>query len=285
MREKDALARLTKKCSNLLLKLVILRSDKTSPSLKTAAMDTVVYDGSFEGWLTAVFAIYEKKLTAVNMYARQRVHSAFGTTYNIPANSTQAARVWKGLQQRLLPQSLQQLQYAFLSEGRGIESNMLAYVRYIFANKLPVERNYANPAVLLIVQTARKVHREKHRMEAFVRFQQTKDGLQYAMLSPDYNLLPLLVRHFKERFANKQWMLYDCRRKYGIYYDGEKTTMVEMHVTDRLRNGVGTIHKYNEEELLFQQYVRDINMTAYKNSHLYIQPLSQQHRKNFLPKE
>jgi probable DNA metabolism protein len=244
-------------------------------------MDTVVYDGSFEGWLTAVFAIYEKKLTAVNMYARQRIHSAFGTTYNIATNTAQAARVWKGLQQRLLPQSVQQLQYAFLSEVRGIENTMLAYVRYIFANKLPVERNYANPAILLIVQTARKVHREKHRMEAFVRFQQAKDGLQYAMISPEYNILPLLARHFKERYANQRWMLYDFRRKYGIYYDGQKTAMVEMNVTEQVRKNAGSIHIYDAQELLCQQYLRGMNMTAHKNSCLYVQQLPQQQGKNF----
>jgi probable DNA metabolism protein len=43
--------------------------------------------------------------------------------------------------------------------------------------------------VLTVQQTSRKVHREKHRMEAFVRFQLTKDQLYFAIVQPDFNVL------------------------------------------------------------------------------------------------
>ncbi|MEJ7681377.1 MAG: hypothetical protein WKG06_26705 [Segetibacter sp.] len=35
-------------------------------------MITVVYDGTFEGWLTAVFEVYEYKFTSVNITAKER---------------------------------------------------------------------------------------------------------------------------------------------------------------------------------------------------------------------
>jgi probable DNA metabolism protein len=82
-----------------------------------------------------------------------------------------------------------------------------------------MEEDYSHPAVLTVFQTAKKVWREKHRMEAFVRFQRTADGLYYAIIEPDYNVLPLIAEHFQTRYADQRWMIYDARRRYGMYYD------------------------------------------------------------------
>ncbi len=59
-------------------------------------------------------------------------------------------------------------------------------------------------------------------MEAFVRFQLIKDGLYYATVQPDYNVLPLILKHFKDRYADQRWLIYDTLRKYGILYDLEQ---------------------------------------------------------------
>lgn len=31
--------------------------------------------------------------------------------------------------------------------------------------------------------------------------------------------LPLAVEHFKDRFADQPWLIYDVKRQYGYYYD------------------------------------------------------------------
>ena len=54
-----------------------------------------------------------------------------------------------------------------------------------------MEQDYGNPDVLMVVQTAKKVWREKHRMEAFVRFQKTADDLYYAVIEPDYQCVAI----------------------------------------------------------------------------------------------
>jgi probable DNA metabolism protein len=63
-------------------------------------------------------------------------------------------------------------------------------VQYVISSKHGVENDYGNADVLMVQQVSKKVEREKHRMEAFVRFQLTKDGLYYALIQPDYNVLP-----------------------------------------------------------------------------------------------
>jgi probable DNA metabolism protein len=53
----------------------------------------------------------------------------------------------------------------------------------------------------------------------FLRFEQTADGTWFAPVSPKYDVLPMTLNHFKSRFADQAWLIYDTERKYGYYYD------------------------------------------------------------------
>ncbi len=138
-----------------------------------------------------------------------------------------------------------------------------------------MEHDYSNSAVLTIVQIAKNVYREKHRMEAFVRFQLTEDNLYYAIIEPDFNVLPLIKKHFYDRYADQCWMIYDTRRKYGLYYDKEKVMSVSMNFDAETNGGKSIRNIYNEKEELYQklwqQYFSSVNIAARKNMKLHIQ--------------
>lgn len=38
-------------------------------------------------------------------------------------------------------------------------------------------------------------------------------------MEPLYNVYPLTIHHFRDRFADQPWIIYDARRHYGYYYD------------------------------------------------------------------
>ena len=149
-----------------------------------------------------------------------------------------------------------------------------------------VENDYGHPDVLAVQQTSKKVHREKHRMEAFVRFQLTNDGLYYALIQPDYNVLPLIHSHFKNRYADQRWLIYDSRRKYGLYYDLDKVEEVRIDFSE---SGSETPNIYDEEEGLYQelwkQYFDSINIKARKNMKLHIQHVPKRYWKYLVEKQ
>ena len=60
----------------------------------------------------------------------------------------------------------------------------------------------------------------------FVRFQKAADGTFFAAFEPQYNALPLTVQHFKDRFADQKWIIYDMKRRYGFYYDLQEVTTI-----------------------------------------------------------
>ncbi len=239
-------------------------------------MNMIVYDGSFEGLLTAVFEIYEYKIASPNIVQKDMVNgSLFGYLHNVVNSEEKGKRVYKKLQEKFTPNALSQLYKTFLSEQKDIENVIYRYISYALSSKQSIENNFAHPDVLMLQQTSRKVHREKHRMEAFVRFQLSKDGLYYCLIQPDFNVLPLISNHFEKRYADQRWLIYDSRRKYGLYYDLEKVEEVSMCFNENIygTNAFRNIIDEKEElyQTLWQQYFSSVNIAARRNMKLHIQ--------------
>ena len=45
--------------------------------------------------------------------------------------------------------------------------------------------------------------------------------------SPIFDVLPLIAGHFTRRYADQRWLIFDKKRRYGLYYDLRQTTIVE----------------------------------------------------------
>ena len=239
-------------------------------------MDIVIYDGSFEGLMTAVFEIYEYKIVQPNIVnSNKETGSLFGKVHEVQTNKDKTARVFKKLKDKLTPNAFSNLYKTFLSEIKDIENLLYRYIAYMLSSKASVENDYSNADVLALQQLSRKVHREKHRMEAFVRFQLTQDQLYFCIIQPDYNVLPLISNHFEKRYADQRWLIYDSRRKYGIYYDLEKVEEVAMSFENDLNDKATLKSICDEKEELYQKlwciYFGNINITARKNMKLHIQ--------------
>lgn len=253
-------------------------------------MDILVYDKSFNGLLTAIFEVYEYKFKNPMIYTEgyERA-SLFGTTHIVQTNNEKSERVLAKLDMKLSKISMNQLYKTFLSELAGIENSLLRYIQYVIASKYNIENDYSHPDVLIIKQTAKKVDREKHRMEAFVRFQLTKDQLYYSIIQPDYNVLPLISDHFEKRYADQRWLIYDCIRKYGLYYDLEKVEEVQMNFETDLNNKEALKAIYDESEELYQtlwqQYFTSVNIKARKNMKLHIQHMPKRYWKHLVEKK
>jgi len=253
-------------------------------------MKTVVYDGSYEGFLTAVFEIYEYRFSEAVIQKKDQVTTLlFGDIHEVESDLKKSERVLKRLKEKISKNSLKQIFTTYLSEEKNIENILFRYIQYVMRSKDPVDNDYSNPDVLVVQQMSRKVHREKHRMEAFIRFQLTKDQIYYAIIQPDYNVLPLISKHFEERYADQQWLIYDVARKYGYYYNKERVEEVQVNFTDGV-NIAGNQHLiFDEKEELYQklwqQYFTSVNIAARKNMKLHIQHMPKRYWKYLVEKK
>lgn len=216
---------------------------------------------------------------------------AFAIVLHIDTDKIKAERVWKGLKERLSKEALDQFYYCYLSEITGIEDVLLHYARYAFSSDKNIEADFGHTAVLTVAQTARKVWREKHRMEAFVRFQLLKDGIYYSGIEPDHDVLPLILRHFKSRYADQDWLIYDIKRRYGIYYDKSRSEVKEVTLewteNPKTLNAESTI--FEPEEVHYQQlwkdYFKHTGIPERKNLKLHIQHVPRRYWKYLTEKQ
>ncbi len=249
-------------------------------------MTVVGYDGSFAGFFTAVFEIYEYKMPDPDITRDIVANSSlFGTTHIVATDEKKAKRVYQKLQSVISAKTFRQLYDVYLSEIKDIDNVLFRYIQYALQSKFVIENDYSNADVLLIQQTSRKVHREKHRMEAFVRFKLTKDNLYYATIQPDYNVLPLICRHFKERYADQRWLIYDVQRKYGLYYDLQTVEEVKIDFSEAATSA----HIFNEKEEIYQElwqvYFSNVNTKARKNLKLHIQHVPKRYWRYLVEKQ
>jgi len=250
-------------------------------------MEVWQYDGSFHGFLTVVFEMYERRVNDLQISSVETSGSLFANSRFVETQSEKVERVKKKLREVLTPIANTQLYKTFLSEDTNREKHLAGYIRYALSSQKAIESNYAHPDVLFVQQMSRKVHREKHRMEAFVRFQLTKDGIYTSIIQPDYNVLPLIVPHFKSRYADQHWLIYDSRRKYGAWYDQEKVEEVTIQFNEGVRRPEDALVLDPEEESfqqLWQLYFQNVNIPARKNMRLHLQHMPRRYWKHLIEK-
>jgi uracil-DNA glycosylase len=89
--------------------------------------------------------------------------------------------------------------------------------------------NDADPDVQLARQWSKAIHRDVHKMHAFVRFHETEatDGtLRYvAWFEPAHEILEHVAPFFEQRFPNMHWMI--ATPDGAAVWDGTRTTFVE----------------------------------------------------------
>ena len=164
---------------------------------------------------------------------------------------------------------------ATLSEENGVQDLIFRIIQYALKTKQNILSDYGNPDVADFQKILKKISRERHRMTAFVRFKLAEDGVYYAVIEPDFDVLPLISRHFKSRYADQKWLIWDSRRNYGIYYDLKTVVPVEMNATENSSVPALPDLEWDASETEFQQlwkkYFKATSIPSRKNTKLHLQ--------------
>ena len=259
----------------------------------------VLYEPSFEGWLSAVFYVYANrlqndislKLTAQDCY----VPSLIAQATSVATDEDKAERVLVKLNTLLGRSGMRNILWGFLSEKDDIGTTLFHVVKYAIDHpRRDIMQDLGNLDVLELVQTVKSVGREKHRMEAFVRFEHTTDDIYFARIEPDFNVLPLVGEHFRQRYQDQHWAIYDLTRGYGIYYDKSLSTpsspaalQTITDLDDAVLRNPASIHSPDEQryQQFWQGYFTNVNIKERKNPKLHRQYLPQRYWKYLSEKQ
>ena len=217
-------------------------------------MTVFLYDHTFEGLLTALFDAYVRKTFPEALLTAGEPLSLFcDEVHTVVTDPEKSERVWKALRKKLSAAGLASVTSCWLSELPEAPMLLMRYLRQGIRLSRNIETHYA---IRCPGRLAARPQSQRRRMRVlqFMRFQKTADGTYFGIMEPLYNVLSLTVRHFRDRFADQPWIIYDARRRFGYYYD--RTEVSEITFSDPaqqpLTDGILREDQLDEKEKLFQ---------------------------------
>ncbi|HEY6872668.1 MAG TPA: TIGR03915 family putative DNA repair protein [Geobacteraceae bacterium] len=190
-------------------------------------MAVYLYDGTFDGLLTALATARESGDEPGGITATPPLQGGLFQDVRKVATDRERAAVFAGeIAARISPYALRTLYRAFLAEVPGGELLGYSYLTLGWRVGGRLGGMLAHERVAPVHRLALKVGREAHRMLGFVRFREVRDGFYYASIEPDHHVLPLIARHFADRFGDQHWVIHDLKRGKGIVHDAARREWV-----------------------------------------------------------
>ena len=239
-------------------------------------MLSISYDSTFDGFLSVVFEIYRQHLEVgeIRPDRSESPCNLFMQPFRIETSEESAERLKRAIVNYASSDILELLHVVFRSEEAGVEMKILAYLRKVFDGNDPLyAKNPTSEEMLPLYMIARSVRREAGGMLGMVRFSKMADGTYFAEIEPKYDILEMIVGHFRGRFANERWAIYDSKRSYGVFYDGQSPMRTPAEMTIPNLDAVKSATRADEMVHLWQDYYMSIAIKERENPKLMRQCL------------
>lgn len=129
---------------------------------------TYVYDGTFEGLLSMVFDCYIEKLIPLRIVSKNNLEINFlDDIKEMETNPIKAKRIFDGIHKNISYDTLYNSYYAFLSEEKGKELNILKYILNGFVIGPKINTMLSIDFVFAVCSMRKRMLGESHRFKRF----------------------------------------------------------------------------------------------------------------------
>ena len=173
---------------------------------------TLIYDGSFEGFLSLVYDAYYLKLKVDRILRESPQTLFYEEIKQIVYDEQKSLKVLEALKNKFEKKHFQTLLNIFMCDGVDFERNLLEFVVLGFKDQKQLN-NINNPCVFYIQNLQKELFRLNHKFTGFTRFEELDDGTLYAKIETKFNLVYFLGKHFLKRFNNQNYVIHDINRK------------------------------------------------------------------------
>ncbi len=179
-------------------------------SMLRASRAVLCYDGSLEGFLSAVFDAYVRHLFPQRICPGACVQLGLDQQIiDVATNRAHAERVRVGLCSRAGVEVWRAVRTAFLSDEEGREDVLFSYIVRAMERGYKVSGDITVDCVARVRALVQAVYNERERMYQFLRFEKMENGVYFACINPNANVVPIMMRHFAERFNTQPFVIYD----------------------------------------------------------------------------
>ena len=179
----------------------------------------LLYDGTFDGFLSAVLEAYRRKPRA-DKIEETDCQQEFGARYEeIESNFEDAQRVAAGIEKTMGTVAYEKVWTAFLSDDPKKSQKLYQYICFGMKVGRLVNDDLTSDCVQAVEKMTALVRREAHKWIEFVRFGKLEGGIWYAKIAPQNFVLPMLMPHFSARFNDMPFLLHDETHQQVAVYD------------------------------------------------------------------
>lgn len=194
-------------------------------------MTTWIYDGSFEGFLSAVAQSYLRRTIPGTLDTEAPQPGLFDEPVWIETDTVAAARLMDAMRKKLDRNTMQRIFQVFLCDDAPRERELLLYI-HMGLKEPGLLLDPAHPVVYAVEQYQKRVLTTLHKMHGFTRFEQLHDSSFYARIEPPRNVLPLMGSHFRKRFRQERFIIHDLKRALALVYDTRELRLHSVHDYD-----------------------------------------------------
>jgi probable DNA metabolism protein len=189
------------------------------------------YDGTFAGLLSAIYECYTKTMLPDTIATTPiKLKSIFDLGYvlNVETDEAAARRLYQRIVRKGGHKAGLQVYKTFLSEVGDKEMLIYEYLKYLFNSTHNSSSAKHRETVWRIQQLEYTVGREQKRALNNIEFNSTVGNIDFAIVDPDFDILPLVANDVMNTKTIGQWIIYDSSRNYGMHYDGVELKAVEV---------------------------------------------------------
>lgn len=189
------------------------------------------YDGTFEGLMTVIFVCYEQGLTAAGITSGA-ANMRFDAEHRaIRTDTAKAERVINGVKS-ISEAAAFDVRAVFLTTIPEKDMLIYRFLLLLFKYKAPALDMLNKPEIVEFNEAAKRFTYECHRMHGFLRFCETEEGILYAPMYADHDILEHILPHFLDRLQCNPFMIHDvARQKIAACYSKQVRMM---DIDDRL---------------------------------------------------
>lgn len=236
-----------------------------------------LHDGSLEGLLCCIFEAYVRREVPEDIVADRFYQPRLEqSSIFVQTDFDRALRVRRGIEREAGSRAFGAVMRAAAHDDPHAGAVVYRFVRYVMDARSGRDRrrsvlsDLANPVVADLVALERRVVNEEEKMRQFVRFSHLENGVWFARCYPNANVVPLVMRHFVERFNVQPFVIYDENHHIAGVYDGNDWNLV----SDEVVNMPSRTPEDAYIEKLWQRFYDTLSIEARYNPEL---------RRHFMP--
>lgn len=172
----------------------------------------LLYDGSFEAYLSLVYDVYYKKLNPSKIVRQIPQTLILEEIKEIETNEQKATKVLNAIKTKLPKKAFDLIRNIFFCDTKEFELHLLKFIILGFKDSKELF-NITNSEVMYLEELQKELFRHVHKMYGFTRFKELDDGTLYAKIETKFNVVYFLGRHFFKRLNNQKYIIHDINRK------------------------------------------------------------------------